>query len=166
MVWTFSIETFYPRSEEHRLPEAVARWTATTGILPANGATAHGRERQIAERSRSFCHRSRWAVQRSPGDAATPSRSIADQATQRRYRQHFLGRDPVRTWASPKSSRSDRKDRTFELRRSLLAAEKNPLRPTLPNLWIAPSMKHGEYDKNVAGMFKRLRRHISLEPRV
>src|SRR6266404_2311747 len=31
-----------------------------------------------------------------PGGAATPSRSIADEATQRRYRQHFLGRDPKR----------------------------------------------------------------------
>src|SRR6266404_8460027 len=98
------------RERSNWLSLLIGSSTAGRILCPTNGSfrasilrrrkSGTGRERQIAERSRSFCHRSRWAVQRSPGDAATPSRPIGDQATQRRYRQHFLGRDPLRTSAS------------------------------------------------------------------
>jgi len=85
-------------SSEIGRKQAIARSSSPSSpvVVPVKSQKTVGRERQIAERSRSFCHRSRWAVQRSPGGAATPSRSIADEATQRRYRQHFLGRDPLR----------------------------------------------------------------------
>jgi len=98
MVWTFSIETFYPRSEEHRLPEAVARWTATTGILPAlplmaaNAKSRNGRDHFAIARDEPY---SGLPVTRRPLPDLLPTR--------RRYRQHFLGRDPYPTFPSAQS---------------------------------------------------------------